>query len=272
MRLFRWRQILATFLLLLLPSCLARPAIINTDFNITENQPFTIRWIGASAPVKIELLKGDINTLSTQGVIADGVPGTSFEWTPRNLTSGTYVFKIDDGVSDTNYSPLFAVTTTQMPQNETTQVSQNEENRSDGGLSTGAKAGIGIGAALGGIGIIAAIAFVFYRRGKEAAGRAHKLATGGVDETSEGAAAWSKAELGEGDMKDGILAEMGGCLMAEMGTSANVAELDPTSSFKAKDVTLGSGADRDRTDVLPVELSEVPPVELSAVKLPRGDS
>ena len=70
MRLFHgWRQLLAV-LLLVVPSCLAGPAFTNTAWDVRENQPFTIQWTGASAAVKIELLSGTAQSLSTKEIIA----------------------------------------------------------------------------------------------------------------------------------------------------------------------------------------------------------
>lgn len=44
---------------------LARPAITNTVFDVREGQPFTLEWIDAVGPVKVELLTGpDSNSLN----------------------------------------------------------------------------------------------------------------------------------------------------------------------------------------------------------------
>ncbi|KAK3377557.1 hypothetical protein B0H63DRAFT_561709 [Podospora didyma] len=70
-----------------------------------------------------------------------------------------------------------------------------------GGLSTGAKAGIGVGASLGGIILIGTVIFILYRRGKT-------------------------AQNGSGNDSGGVnIAELGVKTRAEMATQANVHEL-----------------------------------------------
>lgn len=85
-------------------------------------------------------------------------------------------------------------------------------NSDNSGLSTGAKAGIGVGAAAGAIFVIGGVAFFFYRRGKlvgakgagvgatgsyvtELAGTEIKQGAGNLAELAEGGAPRVRAEL-----------------------------------------------------------------------------
>ncbi|KAK3372471.1 hypothetical protein B0H63DRAFT_298024 [Podospora didyma] len=87
----------------------ARPAFTTITFDVRENVPFTLEWIGASAPVTIEVLSGtNQNDLTPKETLATGVTTSSTAVTLKNLPSGMYAFRISDGVSEPNYSVLFA--------------------------------------------------------------------------------------------------------------------------------------------------------------------
>lgn len=89
---------------------LAKPALTNTDFNIQEGVDYTLEWKDATGPVTIYLMDGpDEKSMKPFKTIASGVDGDSFTWTPEDLPSGTYAFKITDGDSkeDENYSVRF---------------------------------------------------------------------------------------------------------------------------------------------------------------------
>ncbi|KAK1774138.1 hypothetical protein QBC45DRAFT_338330 [Copromyces sp. CBS 386.78] len=90
---------------------LAKPAFTNTDFNtIQEGVDYTLKWKDATGPVTISLMNGpDEKSMKPFKTIASGVTGDSFTWTPEDLPSGTYAFKITDGDSteDENYSVRF---------------------------------------------------------------------------------------------------------------------------------------------------------------------
>ncbi|KAK3950461.1 Ser-Thr-rich glycosyl-phosphatidyl-inositol-anchored membrane family-domain-containing protein [Pseudoneurospora amorphoporcata] len=89
---------------------LAKPAFTNTNFNIQEGVDYTLKWKDATGPVTISLMNGpDEKSMKPFKTIASGVTGDSFTWTPEDLPSGTYAFKITDGDSteDENYSVRF---------------------------------------------------------------------------------------------------------------------------------------------------------------------
>ncbi|EAA35914.1 hypothetical protein GE21DRAFT_1734 [Neurospora crassa] len=89
---------------------LAKPAITNTDFNIQEGVDYTLKWKDATAPITITLMTGpDADHMTPFKTIASGVTGDSYTWTPEDVPSGTYAFKIADGDSkaDENYSVRF---------------------------------------------------------------------------------------------------------------------------------------------------------------------
>jgi hypothetical protein len=82
--------------------------ITNTDFTVTENQPYTITWTGSTDPVTIKLKTGASNDLKDVQTITSSGSGGSFTWTPENLPSGTYAFEITDSSGDVNYSSQFS--------------------------------------------------------------------------------------------------------------------------------------------------------------------
>ncbi|KAK3180938.1 hypothetical protein K4F52_007752 [Lecanicillium sp. MT-2017a] len=88
---------------------LAKPKFTNSDFNVQEDKPFELTFDGCDVGCTIVLQTGpsanlkDVNTLTTTAT------GSSFTWTPRDLSSGTYAFKIyaSDDVASPNYSIQF---------------------------------------------------------------------------------------------------------------------------------------------------------------------
>ncbi|KAK3397478.1 Ser-Thr-rich glycosyl-phosphatidyl-inositol-anchored membrane family-domain-containing protein [Sordaria brevicollis] len=89
---------------------LAKPALTNVDFNIQEGVDYTLEWIDAEGPVTITLMTGpDAEHMTPYKTIATGVTGDSYTWTPADLPSDTYAFKIADGPNkeDENYSVRF---------------------------------------------------------------------------------------------------------------------------------------------------------------------
>ncbi|KAK3355688.1 hypothetical protein B0H65DRAFT_55342 [Neurospora tetraspora] len=89
---------------------LAKPALTNTDFNIQEGVDYTLEWKNATGPVTLTLMTGpDADHMTPFKTIASGVTGDSYTWTPEDVPSGTYAFKIADGDSkaDENYSVRF---------------------------------------------------------------------------------------------------------------------------------------------------------------------
>ncbi|KAK5663435.1 hypothetical protein OQA88_3864 [Cercophora sp. LCS_1] len=91
---------------------LAKPAITNTVFDVREGVAFTLTWIDAVGPVKVELLTGPNPTaLNPIETLATGATGGSFTWTPENIVSGNYAFRVTDSTGE-NYSTLFAISGT----------------------------------------------------------------------------------------------------------------------------------------------------------------
>lgn len=86
---------------------LAQPKFTNSDFTITEGEPFTLTWSNAQGPVTIKLKAGPETDLTTVRVLTTGASGTEFTWTPSGLPSGTYAFEIDDSSDVPNYSKRF---------------------------------------------------------------------------------------------------------------------------------------------------------------------
>ncbi|KAL2122841.1 hypothetical protein VTJ04DRAFT_3296 [Mycothermus thermophilus] len=88
-------------------AALAKPFITNTSFNIEEGKPFTLTWEGAQGAVTIEVLTGSSDNLKVVTTVGTA-EGTSFTWTPDNLPSGTYAFRITDESGEANYSMMWS--------------------------------------------------------------------------------------------------------------------------------------------------------------------
>ncbi|KAL2135627.1 hypothetical protein VTI74DRAFT_7577 [Chaetomium olivicolor] len=86
---------------------LAKPVFLNSNYEIHEGEDFTLKWNNAQGPVTITLMTGDAKNLKKVQDIAVEVTGTSFTFTPKDLPSGTYAFKITDSTNDPNYSRQF---------------------------------------------------------------------------------------------------------------------------------------------------------------------
>ncbi|KAL2199904.1 Ser-Thr-rich glycosyl-phosphatidyl-inositol-anchored membrane family-domain-containing protein [Corynascus similis CBS 632.67] len=93
-------------------AALALPKFTNSDFTITEGEPFTLKWTDAEGPVTITLKTGPEENLQTVTVLTSGETGNEFTWTPSDLPSGTYAFEITDSTEEPNYSVRFPYTGT----------------------------------------------------------------------------------------------------------------------------------------------------------------
>ncbi|GAB1310352.1 hypothetical protein MFIFM68171_00562 [Madurella fahalii] len=226
-------QVLATASLV--PPCLA-VNLTNEDYNIKLRSPFTITWTDAIGPVDITLI-GDPNRRRSGTRSAHG---TSYTWKPTSLPPfELYAIRIIDSTDEPIYSLSFQIrdvivasssvgnaepipTTVAVAPSSSTQsvpslstppaagenTGGSNSNtpppaaESAGGLSTGAAAGIGAGAAVSAIALIAAIAYFFYRQGKAAGTR------GGTTNTNSDHA--GLAELGtSGENKQAIESDAG---------------------------------------------------------------
>lgn len=87
---------------------LAKPAITNTVFDLREGVPFTLNWIDAVGPVKVDLVSGpDSGSLQPVRVLATGETDGSLTFTPSGLPSGNYAFRVTDTDGEPNFSLLF---------------------------------------------------------------------------------------------------------------------------------------------------------------------
>ncbi|RDW81816.1 hypothetical protein BP6252_02928 [Coleophoma cylindrospora] len=75
----------------------SKVAITNLDLrNISVGAPFRITWAYNLGPITLELVNGPINNQQYVQTIASNVTDESYNWTPSNVPSGLYAFKITD--------------------------------------------------------------------------------------------------------------------------------------------------------------------------------
>ncbi|KLO94325.1 Uncharacterized protein Y057_14715 [Fusarium fujikuroi] len=86
---------------------LAKPAFLNTEFDLTEGKPYTIRYSGCDDGCTIILQNGPSDDLSDYKTLTTSATGDSFTFTPSELPSDTYNFKITDKAGEVNYSAQF---------------------------------------------------------------------------------------------------------------------------------------------------------------------
>ncbi|KAM7208192.1 hypothetical protein V8F20_001472 [Naviculisporaceae sp. PSN 640] len=149
-------------LLQLTTSVWAGVVFTNDEYVVRPGEPFTINWEGNRAPVTLKLMRGPDVDLQEVMVIASGLSGTKYTWTPpQTLNTDGYELYIEDGVS-VDYSPRFQypappdpttlttpsqptpttfVTETSPPPATTSSSTATAASETEG-LSTGAKSGI----------------------------------------------------------------------------------------------------------------------------------
>jgi hypothetical protein len=94
----------------------AKPAFLNTDFDVEQGAPFTLKYSGCESGCTITLLNGDSKDLSDYKVLTAEATGSSFTFTPSGLPTDTYAFKITDNESgEYNYSGQFEYEGTSAP-------------------------------------------------------------------------------------------------------------------------------------------------------------
>lgn len=89
-------------------AALAKPVLLNSNYQLVEDTPFTLKWNNAQGPVTITLMTGaDKNNLKKVTDLATGVTDNEYTITLTDLPSGTYAIRITDSTADPNYSPQF---------------------------------------------------------------------------------------------------------------------------------------------------------------------
>ncbi|KAK0673368.1 putative extracellular matrix protein [Cercophora samala] len=108
---------------------LAKPRFINSVYDVTVGEPFTLRWDSAEGNVKISLFKGkagDEKSFKPVEVLTTTTGATgSFTYTPTETLNGDYAFVIEDesGDDNQNFSPPFPLEGTEVVTSVTTSAS-----------------------------------------------------------------------------------------------------------------------------------------------------
>ncbi|KAI5466089.1 hypothetical protein BGZ63DRAFT_349352 [Mariannaea sp. PMI_226] len=111
---------LATFVTLA-AAVVAKPAFLNTNFDVQQNQPFTLKFSGCENGCTIVLLNGDSKDLHNYKTLTASATGDSFTFTPAGIPTDTYAFKITDNKSgEFNYSGQFEYQGNGLPTKSTT--------------------------------------------------------------------------------------------------------------------------------------------------------
>ncbi|VUC34440.1 unnamed protein product [Clonostachys rosea] len=85
----------------------AKPAFLNTSFNVVTGQPFTLQYSGCEAGCTILLKSGPSGNLDTIQTLTTSATGSSTTVTVSNVPAGTYAFEIIDSTGANNYSEQF---------------------------------------------------------------------------------------------------------------------------------------------------------------------
>uniref|UniRef100_A0A1Y1KQS6 Extracellular matrix protein n=1 Tax=Photinus pyralis TaxID=7054 RepID=A0A1Y1KQS6_PHOPY len=86
-----------------------KPKFLNSNFQVTEGQPFDLKFDGCEGGCTIVLQDGPQTNLKDVTVISSSATGGSLTWTPQGVVSGTYAFKITNNANkEYNYSQQFS--------------------------------------------------------------------------------------------------------------------------------------------------------------------
>ncbi|KAI1211487.1 putative methyltransferase-domain-containing protein [Annulohypoxylon truncatum] len=171
----------------ILKSCCAVVKFTTDRWEIQEGKGLVLTWTDAIGVVDIDLAKVTAEGLLRPNGIAKDYSGNStFAWTPTvDLTPGDYVFRIRDQWSaDESPRLAFSTLSARSPQNNVSQDTSNASNGNgsgDDGIGPSTAAGIGVGSTLGGIVLLALVAFLVYR------GRQSKTRLGDQEDGEHGA-------------------------------------------------------------------------------------
>ncbi|KAH6998046.1 hypothetical protein BKA56DRAFT_664674 [Ilyonectria sp. MPI-CAGE-AT-0026] len=88
----------------------ATPHLLNTDYTVVIGTPFTIEFDGCAKGCTILLQNGSSKDLKTVETLTATATGGSFTWTPKDLPTDTYAYKItENDTGDFNYSGQFEI-------------------------------------------------------------------------------------------------------------------------------------------------------------------
>ncbi|RSL66798.1 hypothetical protein CEP54_003569 [Fusarium duplospermum] len=100
---------------------MATPAFLNSKWDVQEGKPFTIKYSGCEGGCTITLQNGKSSDTKDVTVLTATAEGDSFTFTPGDLPSDTYNFKIKNNEDGTvNYSGQFPYQGTGAPKTEET--------------------------------------------------------------------------------------------------------------------------------------------------------
>ncbi|KND95043.1 hypothetical protein TOPH_00112 [Tolypocladium ophioglossoides CBS 100239] len=86
-----------------------QPKFLNSQFQVTQGESFTLKFSGCETGCTIVLQTGTSNNLKDVKTLTSSATGGSFTFTPSDLASATYNFKSTDNASrESNYSQQFA--------------------------------------------------------------------------------------------------------------------------------------------------------------------
>lgn len=86
----------------------AKPAFLNTAFDVQQGEPFTLKYTGCEDGCTITLLNGNSKDLNNYKTLTADATGDSFTFTLSGIPSDTYAFKITDNkTGEYNYSVQF---------------------------------------------------------------------------------------------------------------------------------------------------------------------
>lgn len=116
----------------------AKPAFLNSAFELEEGKPFEIKYSGCEGGCTIVLQNGESDDTKDVETLTSSAEGSSFTFTPKGLPSDTYNFKITNNDSgEENFSAQFEYKGTgTLPTTGTTTVVSSTGSASESTAST----------------------------------------------------------------------------------------------------------------------------------------
>ncbi|KAI0891156.1 putative methyltransferase-domain-containing protein [Annulohypoxylon nitens] len=169
------------------PIRICRILKFTTDrWEIVEGRGLVLTWTNAVGVVNIDMAEVTTEGLAKPSEVAKDYTGNNtFVWTPTaDFNTGDYVFHIRDqwGVDESPRLSLSAISAHSLQKDKAPRDTSNSKGKGKGddGIGPSTAAGIGVGSTLGGIFLLAMVAFLVYR-GRQGKTRLRDQETGEQD-------------------------------------------------------------------------------------------
>ncbi|KAI1778488.1 hypothetical protein F4818DRAFT_302865 [Hypoxylon cercidicola] len=172
--------ILLVLWMLLVGNCQADVHFTMRRWEVELGKPLVVTWADANGAVNVTLVKATARGPDEVTEIVENYTEDTFTWTPvYDLHLDKFILRIYDAGS-IDESPSLLLPSHLLQDNVRRDISDShdESGISNDGLPPGAAAGISVGSTLGGVFLLALVAFLIYRRRQNRTKLEHQEAGG----------------------------------------------------------------------------------------------